>query len=152
LLASAAARSTVAVRLALRDLVRYQACSAAALGAVTLAIGIAATIAITASAAEKPTGPGNLRRPADAVYQSRSGHQSDPSPQRLAAAHSGERSPTPSRTSSPTRRIIMRKLSVSRSLGRSPPSESPQLGPPAAPSQIVPLDLATDPTSAPEGS
>jgi putative ABC transport system permease protein len=59
-LASAAGRSTVAVRLALRDLVRYQARSGAALGAVTLAIGIAATIAISASAAEKPTGPGNL--------------------------------------------------------------------------------------------
>src|SRR5262249_30400569 len=51
---------TVAVRLALRDLVRYQARSGAALGAVTLAIGIAATIAISAAAAEKPTGPGNL--------------------------------------------------------------------------------------------
>src|SRR5262249_18486389 len=60
LLASAARRSTVAVRLALRVLVRYQARSVAALGAVTLAIGIAATVAIRASAAGKPTRPGTL--------------------------------------------------------------------------------------------
>ena len=59
-LASAAGRTTIATRLALRDLVRYQARSGAALGAVTLAIGIAATIAISASAAETPSGPGNL--------------------------------------------------------------------------------------------
>jgi putative ABC transport system permease protein len=59
-LASAAGRTTIAVRLAWRDLVRYQARSGAALGAVTLAIGIAATIAISASAAEAPSGPGNL--------------------------------------------------------------------------------------------
>jgi putative ABC transport system permease protein len=59
-LASAAGRTTIAVRLALRDLVRYQARSGAALGAVTLAVGIAATIAISAAAAETPSGPGNL--------------------------------------------------------------------------------------------
>jgi putative ABC transport system permease protein len=45
-----ARRSPVAVRLALRDLARYQARSGAALGAITLAIGIAATIAINAAA------------------------------------------------------------------------------------------------------
>jgi putative ABC transport system permease protein len=60
LLASAAGRSTVAVRLALRDLSRYQARSGAALGAITLGIGVAATIAISASAAETNTGPANL--------------------------------------------------------------------------------------------
>ena len=38
------------MRLALRDLVRYQARSGAALAAASLAIGIAATIAITAAA------------------------------------------------------------------------------------------------------
>src|ERR1019366_1981065 len=53
-------RSTIAVRLALRDLARYQARSGAALGAITLAVGIAATIAISASAAQTPTGPANL--------------------------------------------------------------------------------------------
>jgi putative ABC transport system permease protein len=60
ILASTAGRTTIAVRLAWRDLVRYQARSGAALGAVTLAIGIAATIAISAAAAETPSGPGNL--------------------------------------------------------------------------------------------
>ena len=59
-LASAARRSTISVRLALRDLARYQARSGAALGAVTLAIGIAATIAISASAAQTPAVAGNL--------------------------------------------------------------------------------------------
>jgi putative ABC transport system permease protein len=49
-LAAAGRRSPIAVRLSLRDLARYQLRSAAALGAITLAIGIAATIAITAAA------------------------------------------------------------------------------------------------------
>jgi putative ABC transport system permease protein len=49
-LAALASRAPVAVRLALRDLVRYQARSGAALAAASLAIGIAATIAVTAAA------------------------------------------------------------------------------------------------------
>jgi putative ABC transport system permease protein len=53
-------RATISIRLALRDLARYQARSGAALGAVTLAIGIASTIAISASAAQTPTDVGNL--------------------------------------------------------------------------------------------
>jgi putative ABC transport system permease protein len=48
-LAALAGRAPVAVRLALRDLARYQARSGAALAAASLAIGIAATIAITAA-------------------------------------------------------------------------------------------------------
>lgn len=60
LLAAVGRHSTIAARLALRDLVRYQARSGAALGAITLAIGIAATIAINASASESPTVAGNL--------------------------------------------------------------------------------------------
>ncbi len=59
-LAGAASRATISIRLALRDLARYQARSGAALGAVTLAIGIAATIAISASAAQTPHVVGNL--------------------------------------------------------------------------------------------
>ena len=59
-LARAGRHWTVSARLALRDLVRYQARSGAALGAVTLAIGIAATIAISAAAAENPHTAGNL--------------------------------------------------------------------------------------------
>ena len=60
LLARAATRSGVAVRLALRDLVRYQARSGAALGSVTLAIGIAAAIVISAAARDTPKAAGNL--------------------------------------------------------------------------------------------
>ena len=59
-LAAAASRATISMRLALRDLARYQARSGAAVGAVTLAIGIAATIAISASAAQTPHVVGNL--------------------------------------------------------------------------------------------
>jgi putative ABC transport system permease protein len=61
-LATVAPRSGVAVRVALRDLVRYQARSGAALGSVTLAIGIAATIAISAAASDTPGAIGNLPR------------------------------------------------------------------------------------------
>lgn len=49
-IAALATRSPVAVRLALRDLVRYQARSGAALAAASLAVGIAAAIAVIASA------------------------------------------------------------------------------------------------------
>ena len=47
-----AGRLSIAPRLALRDLVRYQARSGAALAAVTLALGIAATVVVIASAEE----------------------------------------------------------------------------------------------------
>lgn len=60
LLARAGRNASISARLALRDLVRYQARSGAALGAVTMAVGISATIAISASAAETPAGAGNL--------------------------------------------------------------------------------------------
>jgi len=49
-LATFGGRASVVVRLALRDLARYQARSGAALAAASLAIGIAATIAVTAAA------------------------------------------------------------------------------------------------------
>ena len=49
-LTALAHRSPVAMRLALRDLARYQARSGAALAAASLAVGIAATIAVTAAA------------------------------------------------------------------------------------------------------
>jgi putative ABC transport system permease protein len=73
LLASFARRSPIAVTLALRDLSRYQARSGAALGAITLAIGVAATIAVSASAADKPAGPGNLATNQLVIYTSRGG-------------------------------------------------------------------------------
>ena len=47
-----AGRVSIAPRLALRDLARYQARSGAALAAVTLALGIAATVVVVASAEE----------------------------------------------------------------------------------------------------
>ena len=50
LLAAFAGRAPVAVRLALRDLARYQARSGAALAAASLAIAIAATITVSAAA------------------------------------------------------------------------------------------------------
>ena len=62
-LASLAGHAPVAVRLALRDLVRYQARSGAALAAASLAVGIAATIAVTAAAQQsndKSLAAGNL--------------------------------------------------------------------------------------------
>ncbi len=60
LLAAAGRHTGVAVRLALRDLVRYQARSGAALGSVTLAVGIAAAIAVSAAASDAPQPVGNL--------------------------------------------------------------------------------------------
>ncbi len=49
-LAALSGRASIAVRLALRDLARYQARSGAALAAASLAIAIAAVIAVTAAA------------------------------------------------------------------------------------------------------
>jgi putative ABC transport system permease protein len=51
-LARTAGRAPVAARLALRDLARYQARSGAALAAITLALGIAAAVVVTAAAEE----------------------------------------------------------------------------------------------------
>ena len=79
LLAACTRHSTIAVRLALRDLVRYQARSGAALGAITLAIGIAATIAVNASASEAPTAAGNLASNQLILHVSR-GLSGDPLP------------------------------------------------------------------------
>ena len=60
--AGLAGRVSIAPRLALRDLVRYQARSGAALAAVTLALGIAATVVVVASAeaAKRNAEPPNL--------------------------------------------------------------------------------------------
>ncbi len=59
-LASVARRLPIAGRLALRDLVRYQARSGAALAAITLGLGIVVSIVAAASAAEYGAGEGNL--------------------------------------------------------------------------------------------
>jgi len=52
LFAHAAGNAPIAIRLALRDLARYQARSGAALAAITLALGIAATVVIVVAAEE----------------------------------------------------------------------------------------------------
>jgi putative ABC transport system permease protein len=53
LVARPARHTPIAVRLALRDLVRYQARSGAALAAITLALGIAAAVVVVAAAEER---------------------------------------------------------------------------------------------------
>jgi putative ABC transport system permease protein len=62
LFSAVAGRVSIAPRLALRDLARYQARSGAALAAVTLALGIAATVVVIASAeeAEKASEPASV--------------------------------------------------------------------------------------------
>src|SRR6266516_1371604 len=68
-----AGRLSIAPRLALRDLVRYQARSGAALAAVTLALGIAATVVVIASAeaAKRSAEPPNLSNRQVRVYLGR---------------------------------------------------------------------------------
>jgi putative ABC transport system permease protein len=58
--AALAGRAPVAVRLALRDLARYQARSGAALAAISLALGITAAIIVSAAAAKPAANAGNL--------------------------------------------------------------------------------------------
>jgi putative ABC transport system permease protein len=70
-------RAPIALRLALRDLARYQARSAAALGAISLALAIAATVAISAAAAAVPPAEANLANNQLVVYLS-SGNGSGP--------------------------------------------------------------------------
>jgi putative ABC transport system permease protein len=67
---AAAGRSPIAVRLALRDLARYQARSGAALAAITLALGIAATVVVIGAAEEKKSAgaPPNLSDTQIRVY------------------------------------------------------------------------------------
>ena len=70
LFARAAGHAPIAVRLALRDLARYQARSGAALAAITLALGIAATVVIIAAAEERQSAakPPNLSNRQIRVY------------------------------------------------------------------------------------
>jgi putative ABC transport system permease protein len=70
LFARTAGRAPIAVRLALRDLGRYQARSGAALAAITLALGIAAAVVIIAAAEEKKVAgrPPNLSNRQIRVY------------------------------------------------------------------------------------
>jgi len=69
-LAAAGRRAPIALRLALRDLARYQARSAAALGAISLALAIAATVAVSAAALAVPPSMANLPANQAMVYMS----------------------------------------------------------------------------------
>jgi putative ABC transport system permease protein len=81
-----AGRLSIAPRLALRDLARYQARSGAALAAVTLALGIAATIVVVASAehAKEAAEPPNLSDRQIRVYMSPPGVPGDPAIEAVA--------------------------------------------------------------------
>ncbi len=70
LFARGAGQAPIAVRLALRDLARYQARSGAALAAITLSLGIAATIVILAVAEDRKAAgaPPNLSNRQIRVY------------------------------------------------------------------------------------
>ena len=70
-------RAPIALRLALRDLARYQARSAAALGAISLALAIAATVAVSAAATVVPAANANLANN-QAVVSLSSGNGSAP--------------------------------------------------------------------------
>ncbi|GIH98810.1 FtsX-like permease family protein [Planobispora takensis] len=59
-LAAAAGHAPVTVRLALRDLARHQARSGAALAAISLASGIAVTVIVVVTSAERTADAGNL--------------------------------------------------------------------------------------------
>lgn len=72
-LSTAARRAPFAVRLALRDLGRYQARSGASVGAITLAVGIAATIAISAASAGAAAAAGGGNLPADQLVATLTG-------------------------------------------------------------------------------
>jgi len=67
-LAAVGRRAPIAMRLALRDLARYQARSAAALGAISLALAIAATVVIAAAAAAIPPAEANLASSQAVLY------------------------------------------------------------------------------------
>ena len=81
-----AGRLSIAPRLALRDLVRYQARSGAALAAVTLALGIAATVVVIASAeeAKEAARPPNLSDRQIRVYMSPPDVPGDPALEAVA--------------------------------------------------------------------
>jgi putative ABC transport system permease protein len=79
-ISAVAGRLSIAPRLALRDLARYQARSGAALAAVTLALGIAASVVVVASAerTKEAAEPPNLSDRQMRIYMSPAGIPGDP--------------------------------------------------------------------------
>lgn len=130
-LALLAGRSPVAVRLALRDLARYQARSGAALAAVSLAVGIAATIAISAAAQQthdRSATVGNL--PSDQLIVWVNGSPDSPGGGKVAAAP-GQNGPAgPSQQQIDGARSAA--ASMAQSLGAGSPLELDALTNPAA--------------------
>jgi putative ABC transport system permease protein len=103
LLAGVARRAPVAIRLALRDLARYQARSGAAVAAGTLAVGIAATITIHAAAsqhADHSADVGNL--PTNQVVVWLDGNPNDQGGPGLSVASPASASTKPSAPSAAT--------------------------------------------------
>jgi putative ABC transport system permease protein len=119
-LALLAGRSPVAVRLALRDLARYQARSGAALAAVSLAVGIAATIAISAAAQQahdRSATVGNL--PSDQLIVWVNGSPNSPGGGAVAAA------PGPNGPAGPSQQQIDSARSAAASIAQSLSAGSP---------------------------
>ena len=100
-----ARRSPISIRLAVRDLVRYQSRSSAALGAAALALGIAATVAIGSAAApaadQRSASLGNLRDNELVVY---TGRRAGPAPVLSATTPYKRPRPGSNRSSPPSAR------------------------------------------------
>jgi putative ABC transport system permease protein len=142
-LAAFAGRAPVAVRLALRDLARYQARSGAALAAVSLAVGIAATIAVTAAAQQAHdhtlTG-GNLPTNQLIVWLA---NPNDPGASGSSAAPAGSSTTTPT---APNPAVVDRARSTAQAIGHALGTNT-----------VVELDSAVDlttplPADAPPGA
>jgi putative ABC transport system permease protein len=137
-LAASARLAPVAVRLALRDLARYQARSGAALAAASLAVGIAATIAINAAAqqaADHALSDGNLPNNQLVVWVA--GNPSSPGDGPIAAKGSGSTpglSPAVIATARSTANAIAHSLGVQHALeldaAVNPHSDAPAGSPP----------------------
>jgi putative ABC transport system permease protein len=138
-LAASARMAPVAVRLALRDLARYQARSGAALAAASLAVGIAATIAINAAAqqaADHTRSDGNL--PNNQLVVWIAGNPSNPGDGPVATKGSGGSaaglSPAVIATARSTANAIGQSLGVQHALeldaAVNPRSDAPPGSPP----------------------
>jgi putative ABC transport system permease protein len=134
--AAGARRAPVAVRLALRDLARYQARSGAALAAASLAVGIAATIAISAAAqqaADHSLTGGNL--PANQLVVWVDGNPGNPGAASAAkGAQASGLSPAMIATARRTANAIAQSLGVRHDLeldaAMNPHSDAPAGSPP----------------------
>jgi putative ABC transport system permease protein len=135
-LAALAHRAPVAVRLALRDLARYQARSGAALAAAGLAIGIAATIAVTAAAQQahdQTLSGGNLPTNQLVVWLANPNDPGGPSGPGLRVAPAGSGTTAPA---VPSPQVVATSRAVADSIARSLGSNAE-----------VELDTAVDPSS-----